>query len=104
MEACHQGPPPPVIYQGGMCFGGLDESLFSRAICLLALLKITIPFPLHSCYKFLNIAEEKKKKNHTSIKHRVQPLIKGKGKKRPWWDVRGLCIRRELWWNAAVMK
>lgn len=59
MEACHQEPPPPVIYQGGMCFGGLDESLFSRAICLLALPKITILFLLHSCYKFLNIAGKK---------------------------------------------
>lgn len=81
MEACHQGPPPPVIYQGGMCFGGLDESLFSRAICLLALLKITIPFPLHSCYKFLNIAEEKKKKITQASNTEFNLLLKERGKK-----------------------
>lgn len=102
MEACHQEPLPPVIYQGGMCFGGLDESLFSRAICLLALLKITILFPLHSCYKLLNIAEKITQASNTEFNLLLKN--KKKQKKRAWWDVRGLCIRRELWWNAAVMK
>lgn len=51
---------------------------FPEPYVLLAFPKITILFPLHSCYKFLNIAE--KKRNHTSIKHRVQLLIKEKKK------------------------
>lgn len=81
VKACHQEPLPPVIYQGRMCFGGLDESLFPEpyvCCCVWALLKITIRFQLHSFCRFFSIVSIKKKKNHTSITHthiRVQHVM-----------------------------
>lgn len=71
VKACHHEPLPPVIYQGGMCFGGLNESLFPEpcvCCCVWALLKITILFQLHSFYRFFNIVAMKKK-NHKHQTH-----------------------------------
>lgn len=72
VKACHQEPPPPLIYRGRMCFGGLDESLFPEPyVCWLRLGSSWNNCPLSASF-LLQISQHcchEKKKNHTSIKH-----------------------------------